>query len=765
MFRNHILMGVAISPETRLLRQTAEAAILLLIFTQNVSHISCDSKVINTTVDDGYASWAATQTTGVFGSPFTTATVDLDTHRLEKRMDLELCLGKYEIHKNTIIRTGESQTLGGKYLQGLELDTTEECQRLCCETESCDVYVFEDKSDGYCYLFECGPPENFHCKFTRHTNYTSAVLTAHNLNENTTKAPSATQVIGTNNFSQQEWELTRLKVKPETHHKMTSGAVGSGKVPASMSAVYMVGPSATATPSGKSNVLATATDRIPPMTAAFSQNVYPTYCGRFQFLCHSGECIAVYNACDGIPQCEDGSDEGPECSGATPTSNSNAFAGSAIDVESEGQKPPHLQQVTKTQLESMSQPRQRQQKQAQQIAQQNLPRVVPPLINNREDAAAWETRKAVTPRPEEQAINDDMKNRIFSHKGGIQVPTTGVNANNSPNSGQTNSYANTNANNNPNINLNPAYNTVTLQRNGIYVSQLTDLAPGDIYLQQQQQQQQIPPQQQYVVPIVAMMPSNMQWQIQQSKQMALTPQTPIPQHQQAMPLPLQPGPSYNVNLVDQQQQAILAPVKEDSEQSVGYLNAPAVVSLVQHKTEIIGSQQQSVEPVALPNGSPVVSKSVSGERKSNTIQTSATNDKVKEQNNDYKEEEMSTYPPKKQEYFKQANLPQSEKVKSQLDPIELALEEQKQRVIVPSPVHEQYKLIHDNLGFEFRDHDGQSERPGGAMLSLTLGLLVTAALAILIGCRMRTVGRRTRRMGGKAPYSHEADFLVNGMYL
>lgn len=35
-------------------------------------------------------------------------------------------------------------------------------------------------------------------------------------------------------------------------------------------------------------------------------------CGRFQFACHSGECIAVYNACDGIPQCEDGSDEGPE---------------------------------------------------------------------------------------------------------------------------------------------------------------------------------------------------------------------------------------------------------------------------------------------------------------------------------------------------------------------------------------------------------------------------------------------------------------------
>lgn len=35
-------------------------------------------------------------------------------------------------------------------------------------------------------------------------------------------------------------------------------------------------------------------------------------CSRFQFQCHSGECIAVYNACDGIPQCVDASDEGPE---------------------------------------------------------------------------------------------------------------------------------------------------------------------------------------------------------------------------------------------------------------------------------------------------------------------------------------------------------------------------------------------------------------------------------------------------------------------
>lgn len=36
-------------------------------------------------------------------------------------------------------------------------------------------------------------------------------------------------------------------------------------------------------------------------------------CTHFQFQCRTTrECIAVYNACDGIPQCGDGSDEGED---------------------------------------------------------------------------------------------------------------------------------------------------------------------------------------------------------------------------------------------------------------------------------------------------------------------------------------------------------------------------------------------------------------------------------------------------------------------
>uniref|UniRef100_W8B238 Low-density lipoprotein receptor-related protein 11 n=1 Tax=Ceratitis capitata TaxID=7213 RepID=W8B238_CERCA len=377
MFRNHILMGVAHASNTRLLRQTAETAkflaIIFLFLTENVSRTCCSSNTIGYKSNDGYASWVATQTTGVVSGTVAAATAD-DTHRLAKRMDLELCLSKYEIHKNTIIRTGESQTLGGKYLQGLELDTAEECQRLCCETESCDVYVFEDKSDGYCYLFECGPPENFHCKFTRHANYTSAVLTvARNVNEKTTAKPTVAVVKGTNSISQQEWELTSLKVKPEERNRIASTAVGASGVESAGSPVLVPG---TATISGNANVVATAgpvpmlgVEQIPPISVAFPQKVYPVQCGRFQFPCHSGECIAVYNACDGIPQCEDGSDEGPECSGVTSTAKANADAGSTNALDSSGQKLP-----SETQYQpSLSQQTMQQQQQQQQWQQQRNP--------------------------------------------------------------------------------------------------------------------------------------------------------------------------------------------------------------------------------------------------------------------------------------------------------------------------------------------------------------------------------------------------------
>lgn len=54
-------------------------------------------------------------------------------------------------------------------------------------------------------------------------------------------------------------------------------------------------------------------------------------------------------------------------------------------------------------------------------------------------------------------------------------------------------------------------------------------------------------------------------------------------------------------------------------------------------------------------------------------------------------------------------------------------------------------------------------RPKGAVVSLSLGLIATAITAALIVCRLRVVKRRGRC--GHGPYAHDADYLVNGMYL
>lgn len=245
-----------------------------------------------------------------------------------------------------------------------------------------------------------------------------------------------------------------------------------------------------------------------------------------------------------------------------------------------------------------------------------------------------------------------------------------------------------------------------------------------------------------------------------------TQQQPQPQLQTSPVQQLQPGAVWpqTVAGVPQQQLPVQQQQQAISPQQQGriYATAPAVQSPP--------AQQQAMLPVLNAAPAPGKSQGPGGD----------------EEYDDY-DDDTSTEAPKKvrfgnflcyiQRYPKMINISQKQrkhkkvKAKAGKDPIELALEQNKQEASLPvlpvpvSPVHEQYKMIHENLAIEFRDHDGHSERPGGAVLSLTMGLLVTAALAILIGCRMRTVSRRARRLGGKTPYSQEADFLVNGMYL
>ena len=57
----------------------------------------------------------------------------------------QACLNNFEIHTDKIIRTQDSRNMGAKYINEIDVSSREDCLRLCCETEYCDVFVFEEK--------------------------------------------------------------------------------------------------------------------------------------------------------------------------------------------------------------------------------------------------------------------------------------------------------------------------------------------------------------------------------------------------------------------------------------------------------------------------------------------------------------------------------------------------------------------------------------------------------------------------------------------
>lgn len=61
----------------------------------------------------------------------------------------ELLSGRFDVHHDMIIRTEESRTMGAKFLDYADLGSREECLRLCCETDGCDVFVVEEKVKLY----------------------------------------------------------------------------------------------------------------------------------------------------------------------------------------------------------------------------------------------------------------------------------------------------------------------------------------------------------------------------------------------------------------------------------------------------------------------------------------------------------------------------------------------------------------------------------------------------------------------------------------
>lgn len=166
-------------------------------------------------------------------------------------------INAFKVSANTIIRTKESRSMGGKYLNESTVKSREECLSWCWRTKSrdstCNLAVFEESGHKSCYLFDCGSNIlDFKCKFTSHDSYSSSFINR-----------ASDDLSDWSQQSDHENQLMNLK-----------------------------------------NDLSKTT----PIPRETKKN-----CQHFQFACkNSTECIAIYNVCDGIPQCSDGSDEAAE---------------------------------------------------------------------------------------------------------------------------------------------------------------------------------------------------------------------------------------------------------------------------------------------------------------------------------------------------------------------------------------------------------------------------------------------------------------------
>ncbi|XP_035231597.1 uncharacterized protein LOC118203428 isoform X2 [Stegodyphus dumicola] len=127
-------------------------------------------------------------------------------------------------------------------------------------------------------MFNCGPPSAFLCKFTTHNFFVSSVLKV---------SQHSYDLSQWGNQVKHEEELAQLR-----NTDVNGGRLSSTSVPVEQNSF-------------------TVTPALP--TASEKSDKTESRCHHYQFQClNNSECIAIYNVCDGIPQCPDGSDESNE---------------------------------------------------------------------------------------------------------------------------------------------------------------------------------------------------------------------------------------------------------------------------------------------------------------------------------------------------------------------------------------------------------------------------------------------------------------------
>lgn len=207
------------------------------------------------------------------------------------------------------------------------------------------------------------------------------------------------------------------------------------------------------------------------------------------------------------------------------------------------------------------------------------------------------------------------------------------------------------------------------------------------------------------------------WPQQGMPQFPMNPVIPVQQpqpqlvqqpqgHQMLVPNTIVAAGSPQSSQTQQQQQAVwpirpLLPVMPGNEEEAN------LISLSASKTQTHDQPKKGINLMSEHKESPKHSED--DESQSNETKES-----------DYEDEEKPTEAPKKKTR-KHKKLEKKEKAKKVKDIKENNDEPEPKKEEHDEPAVQQMKLVHSDLELEFLDHDGAADRPGGAVLSLTLG--------------------------------------------
>ncbi|XP_063848513.1 AT-rich interactive domain-containing protein 1A-like isoform X2 [Scylla paramamosain] len=670
------------------------------------------------------------------------------------------CLEKFDVSESTIIRTEDSRMLGAQFLNESDVGNREDCLALCCATRFCNVAVFEEKHSGSCYLFDCGKHEDLKCQFTSHSYYTSAVL---RVNRHQLELGLWSEQ------SQHEAELANLSKGLGDAGETLNGPRSRNLPPTTPPQQ----PPPTATPHALTSHQPHHhhCPHPPPSTTTTTTTAKPTLpprkCTRFQFECHSGECIAIYNACDGIPQCSDSSDEDPKlgCPAvSTEAASVSRRLGDGMDGNGPAQPGPWDNSVPAREINPVYDGR----------IFRNRPTILENYGSYQQNGGASislpHSSQPTHPSPPRdsggggnagsgggsRALEDggtgyggrgrampsyyDTKTRPAWSASPYNTAEGGVRGNGGGGGGGGGGSGGADYLGNPEVR--PPF-------------RYPDYGPAPRYPPQPRLPQQPPQlQQQYLT--AAHQP-----------QQQPPPQLPQPQQQHQQQHQQQVPPQLNSN-----------PVWMDRLSGYGTQGQPDLHQQMQelhHRHSQLQPQPQEYPPQR-PDAPPQDMSGIGGGQNTEMAMGGGGSGRASSGGASVPRGSSASSPlppspappstaptagPGRNSTANTSSSGDSKAGGAASNTPVAALHEPVKSVAHAS--HARLEVNLEELQMGAREQDAQAS---GAVLALAMGVCITALLVVLVGCRLRGVKRRLRRhRGPRSPYAHDADYLVNGMYL